>query len=50
MYVAVASGLVVATMILRGQAITELDYLNPDEAELMVQARAALLSPVPFST
>jgi hypothetical protein len=49
-YVAVAAGLVVATVILRAQAISELDLLNPDEAELMVQARAALLSPVPFST
>ncbi|MHA7651322.1 hypothetical protein ACX9NE_14910 [Mycobacterium sp. ML4] len=37
-------------MNLRGQAINEWGLLNPDEAELMVQARAALVSPVPFST
>jgi hypothetical protein len=49
-YVAVAAGLVVATVILRGQAISYWDFLNPDEAELMAQARAAVLSPVPFST
>jgi hypothetical protein len=49
-YVAVAAGLVVATVILRGKAISCWDFLNPDEAELMAQARAALLSPVPFST
>lgn len=49
-YTAVAAGLVVATTILRGQAITEWGVLNPDEAELIVQGRAALLSPVPFST
>lgn len=49
-YVAVVAGLVVAAVILRGQAITEWGYLNPDEAEVMVQARAALRSPVPFST
>ncbi|OBK96465.1 hypothetical protein A5645_08455 [Mycobacterium asiaticum] len=49
-YIAVAAGLVLATVILRGQAISEWGLLNPDEAELIVQARAALLSPVPFST
>jgi hypothetical protein len=48
--VAVAAGLVVATVILRGQAITEWGYLNPDETGLLVWARAALHSPVPFST
>jgi hypothetical protein len=48
--VAVAAGLVVATVILRGQAITEWGYLNPDETGLLVAARAALHSPVPFST
>ncbi|SON63236.1 hypothetical protein MSIMFI_04766 [Mycobacterium simulans] len=50
MNIAVAAGLVVATAILRSQAITAWGLLNPDEAELMVQARAALVSPVPFST
>jgi hypothetical protein len=49
-HVAVATGLVVATVILRGQAISYWGLLNPDEAELMAQARAAVLSPVPFST
>jgi hypothetical protein len=48
--VAVAAGLVVATVILRGQAIAEWGYLNPDETGLLVWARAALHSPVPFST
>jgi hypothetical protein len=48
--VAVAAGLVVATVILRGQAITEWRYLNADETGLLVEARAALHSPVPFST
>jgi len=50
-YVAVAVGLVCATAILRGQAISDWgQLLNPDEPELMADARAALLSPVPFST
>ncbi len=48
--VAVAAGLVVATVILRGHAIAEWNYLNPDETGLLVWARAALHSPVPFST
>ncbi len=50
MDVAVAAGLVAATVILRGQAITEWRYLNPDETGLLLEARAALHSPVPFST
>ena len=50
MDVAVAAGLVVATVILRGHAITEWRYLNPDETGLLLEARAALRSPVPFST
>ncbi len=51
MYVAVAAGLVVATVTLRCQAITEWGLLNnPDESDLMTWARAARLSPVPFST
>jgi hypothetical protein len=49
-YVAVAVGLVVVTAVLRGQAINEWGLLNPDEAGLMASARAALLSPVPWST
>ena len=49
-YVAVAVGLVVATAILRGQAIGEWGLLNPDEAGFMASARAARLSPVPWST
>jgi hypothetical protein len=49
-YIVVAVGLVVATVMLRGKAIGSWDFLNPDEAELMAEARAALLSPVPFST
>jgi hypothetical protein len=43
-YVAVAAGLVVATAILRGQAISYWDFLNPDEAELMARrARQSFL-------
>src|SRR6516165_10413090 len=49
-YVAVAVGLVVATAILRGQAISDWGLLNPDEAGFMASARAALFSPVPWST
>jgi hypothetical protein len=49
-YVAVAAGLVVTTAILRGQAISEWGLLNPDEAGLVASARAARLSPVPWST
>lgn len=50
MYCTVAVGLVAATVALRGQAIGHWDLLNPDEAELMAQARAAVCSPVPYST
>jgi len=49
-YVVVAVGLVVGTAVLRGQAISEWGLLNPDEASLMAWARAARLSPVPWST
>jgi hypothetical protein len=48
-YVAVAVGLVVAKAVLRGQAIGEWGLLNPDEAGFMAAARAALVSPVPWS-
>jgi hypothetical protein len=50
LYVAVATVLVVATAVLRGGAISEWGLLNPDEAGFMASARAALLSPVPWST
>ncbi|AXN44274.1 hypothetical protein DSM43518_05048 [Mycobacterium marinum] len=50
LYIAIAVGFVLATAVLRGQQISEWNYLNPDEAELLVQARAARHSPVPFST
>ena len=49
-YVAVAAALVVATAILRGQAISDWGLINPDEAGLIAEARAARLSPVPWST
>jgi hypothetical protein len=49
-YVAVAVGLVVATAILRGSAISDWGLLNPDEAGFMASARAARVSPVPWST
>lgn len=41
---------VVATVALRGAYLEQWAPLNPDEAELMAQARAALVSPVPFTT
>jgi len=49
-YITVAVGLVVATAILRGQAISDWGLINPDEAGLIAEARAARLSPVPWST
>ncbi len=49
-YIAVAAGLVVASAILRGQAISDWGVINPDEAGLIGEARAARLSPVPWST
>jgi hypothetical protein len=49
-YVAVATVLVVATAVLRGGAISDWGLLNPDEAGFMASARAARLSPVPWST
>jgi hypothetical protein len=49
-YIAVAAGLVVATAILRGHAISDWGLINPDEAGLIEEARAARLSPVPWST
>jgi hypothetical protein len=48
-YVAVAVGLVVATAILRGEAISDWDLINPDEAGFIASARAARVSPVPWS-
>jgi len=41
---------VASTVALRGSTIAEWSMLNPDEAELMAQARAAMQSPLPFST
>jgi hypothetical protein len=41
---------VFATVLLRGRMISDWSWLNQDEAELMAQARAALTSPVPFTT
>ncbi len=37
-------------VLLRGRYLVGTDRLNPDEAELMAQGRAALRSPVPFTT
>jgi hypothetical protein len=48
--VLLASAFVALSLLFRGYQLTTFAYLNPDEAELMVDARAALLSPVPFST
>jgi hypothetical protein len=41
---------VAVSVTLRGRTIGNLNWLNPDEAELMAQARAAMHSPVPFTT
>lgn len=38
------------TIFLRGVSISSWTALNPDEAELMAQGRAAMHSPVPFTT
>jgi hypothetical protein len=43
-------GFVVISVVLRGLTISVWGPLNPDEAELLAQARAAMLSPVPFTT
>lgn len=43
-------GFVLVAVFLRGLTISVWTPLNPDEAELMAQARAAMKSPVPFST
>ena len=40
----------VATVALRDPILAEWNWVNPDEAELLAQARAALDSPVPFTT
>ena len=45
-----AIGFIVVAVLLRGQTISSWYSLNPDEGELIAQARAALLSPVPFTT
>ncbi len=49
-YVAVAVGLVWATAVLRGQAISDWGLINPDEADLIALGRIARVSPVPWST
>lgn len=41
---------VAVTIAVRGEMISSWAFINPDEAELMAQARAALLSPIPFTT
>lgn len=43
-------GFVTLSVIVRGGAIAAVGLINPDEVELMAQARAALRSPVPFTT
>ncbi|GIH09383.1 hypothetical protein Rhe02_74500 [Rhizocola hellebori] len=47
---ALAAGFVMVAVLLRGQHLGNGYPLNPDEAELMGQARAAMHSPVPFTT
>ena len=44
------AGFVVVAVVVRGIAISNPEWLNPDEAELMVQGRAAMGSPVPFTS
>jgi hypothetical protein len=41
---------IAGALVVRGYQLETWTWLNPDEAELMVDGRAALLSPVPFST
>ena len=48
--VLVGLGMVAFAILVRGGAIASWTYINPDEVELMAQARAARLSPVPFTT
>ena len=38
------------SVVCRGVTISDWHWLNPDEAELMAQGRAAMRSPVPFTT
>lgn len=49
-YVLVALMFIAVALLVRGYQLSTLTWLNPDEAELMVDGRAAMLSPVPFST
>ena len=45
-----AIGFVILAVTLRGITIADWHPLSPDEAELIAQARAAMLSPAPFTT
>jgi hypothetical protein len=49
-HAAVLLGFVAVAVLVRGPSIGDWKYLNPDEAELIAQARAAIQSPVPFTT
>lgn len=47
---AVGAFFILGSLVLRGQQISDWGYLNPDEVELLFQARLARYSPTPFST
>jgi MFS family permease len=47
---AIAAVFVIVAVMLRGQHLANGYPLNPDEAELIGQARAAMRSPIPFTT
>src|ERR1700730_10683858 len=46
----IATAFVGVSVMLRGGFLGRITWLNPDEAELIAQARAAMRSPVPFTT
>ena len=48
--VALLLGFVLVAILVRGREIGDLGWITPDEAEFMAQARAAMLSPIPFTT
>lgn len=41
---------IAVAVLVRGVAVSAWDWVNPDEAEIVAQARAAIDSPVPWST
>lgn len=47
---AIVAAFVGISVMLRGGLLSHVTWINPDEAELIAQARAAMRSPVPFTT